>query len=371
MSSSILSTTESAISQPAPIPITNNYPPALPISPSITDDANLLPLSLEFTIRENIPADNFNHTAQISYTVLQSKSSSSQNNNEDIVYYYQGPPSYAALNRQEESNDQDSHINLCLLYDQQKQPLWKLVRRDRHNMSLLYQQQSYSLSITPPQFRFTFLNQAYHWQLQLTTGLKCYQTNTNTLIADFQNDRLSLVQYTTSNNPFRQQQNFNGSRRDDPFTTLIILTGLLVNQHIKVILKSLGDGPDVVDPSKRSDNMIVYEPHGDEYMTSGDIASIISVTNRNYPGHQSLVDDFQEQSSRWSSSAPSFKSIELDSGVCHCWWGYTCWWSWFPFCMPGGYCDRICFRRRKNNRPTKVTRSTRTLSKQGWQQQHY
>ncbi|KAI9366641.1 hypothetical protein BD770DRAFT_433103 [Pilaira anomala] len=139
---------------------------------------------------------------------------------------------------------------------------------------------------------------------------------------------------------------------DDPFTTLVLLSGLLVNNHIKTLLKSLGNSDDalqlIIDtPKKQQDQEEEYD----------DIASLSSTYPRNYPGHQSLVDD---RGSRWSS-AESFKSIELDPGLWHCWWGYKFWWSWLPCCMPGGCCDRGCIRLKRH----------KSKSKQGWQQQHY
>ncbi|KAI7902711.1 uncharacterized protein BX663DRAFT_510219 [Cokeromyces recurvatus] len=393
----------STISQSTSILNTNRYSSASTKLPSITNNTSSLMPALEFTIQENIPVDISKHNSQAFYTTLSYKN--------DIFYYYQqDPPPSIATNRQEQeaASDQQPSINIYLLYNEHKHPLWQLTHRDRYRITLKYQQHYCSLTMmASPQFRFTFSNQTYYWQMQPTPSsyaLKCYQIESEeTVIADLQNNRFSLFypSSTITNNPFRQQQQqqqtFNSDfLRIDPFTTLLVLTGLLVNQYVKNRLPSSDGGnalpmivvkpndttkllSDQINVSRKSNDRMDYEVEQEEDTTSISSSSNDN-HNRNYPGHQNLVDDSEQQGNRWSTSVASFKSIELDSGLCHCWWGYTCWWSWFPFCMPGGWCDRIYNRITKktetnnssnNNRPNKITRSTRTLSKQGWQQQHY
>lgn len=352
------------IAQPAPILVVDNYPSA----PTITSSQMTIssPTS-QYDIKTSNRAIEFN-TSNMEYTIL--------SNHNTIMYYYQEPP---ITSLQQELKDQQ---NVLPFYNRFQKPIWKLTNRDWHGMTLIYQNLIIVLSTTPPQFRFTFHKRFYHWQvikqdLYLYT-LKCYETESKKLIAELDNDKLILDIATldddnTSTNPFRKSAI---SIEDDPFTTLVILSGLLVNNHVKVLLKSLGGGTDalsmIIDPPAATNGQQHKEPnvfnnmyntgHDDE---EDDITSLSSTYAKNYPGHQSLVDD---RGARWSS-AESFKSIELDPGVWHCWWGYRFWWSWFPCCMPGGYCDRACIRI-KGHKP-KVRRNTRTLSKQGWQQQHY
>ncbi|KAI8069771.1 uncharacterized protein B0P05DRAFT_189292 [Gilbertella persicaria] len=208
----------------------------------------------------------------------------------------------------------------AVLYDTSKSPLWRISDRDWHRLSLVSGDQCIVISLTPPLFRFMIDNHIYHWQtIQTEAGysLKCYHTESKALLAELDDTTLSLYHH----NPFRTQLDHTG----------VILSGLLVHHYMSNLLAS--------DPSGL------------------DESDTLSFT-QHYPGHQSLVGD-----TRWS--AQSFKSIELDPGIWRCWWGYKFWWSWLPCCMPGGCCDRVCIRM-KGKKARK-----RTLSKQGWQQQHY
>ncbi|KAG2231884.1 hypothetical protein BDF21DRAFT_497006 [Thamnidium elegans] len=315
------------ITPPSPILIVDSYPSAPTITSSKTH-ISICSSTLEYNIKEN---DN-----SIEYTEIELDNT--------IIYYYQEPP---LSSLQPELNEEQ---NVLLLYNQAKEPIWKLTNRDWHGMTLIYHHLIIVLSTTPPQFRFTFNKQFYHWQVVKESlhdySLKCYVTDTKQLIAQFDKSKLLLNSIYT--NPFKQSED------DDPFTTLVLLSGLLVNNHIKALLKSLGNSHDalqlIIDPQRKQQQQIEDEEYDE-------IASLSSAYPRNYPGHQSLVD---ERGSRWSS-ADSFKSIELDPGVWHCWWGYKFWWSWFPCCMPGGCCDRVCIRFKRH----------KSKSKQGWQQQHY
>ncbi|EPB84275.1 hypothetical protein HMPREF1544_08995 [Mucor circinelloides 1006PhL] len=357
-SASINDNASSIISQPPPTFIVNNYPTAPTILPSST----ILTPSLQLTLRDNI-------TVELSSTITVQCTTISNHN--DVLYYYQEPPSY----KNDQENQQDLKDLLLLLYDIHKNPIWKLKSRDWHGMTLIHEGLEVILSTTPPQFRFAINEQKYHWQVQLQNSsytLKCFQTESKLFVAELKENQLCLYNQNSEYNPFRQLTQI------DPHITLIILSGLLVNHHLKNLLKSLGGGPEALqmmaDPnevcinsntSKSTPGFHPERENGEDEDEDDDIASL-SYT-RNYPGHQSLVYD-RDLNNRWSSSAQSFKSIELDPGVWHCWWGYKFWWSWFPCCMPGGYCDRACIRL-KGHRPK--VRSTRTLSKQGWQQQHY
>ncbi|KAI8646030.1 hypothetical protein BD408DRAFT_411004 [Parasitella parasitica] len=351
---SIDNTANNVISHPPPTLLTNNYP----IAPTILPSSNIPTPSLQLTLRENIPVE-ISSTASVPCTTI--------SNHNDILYYYREPSTYK--NGQE--NQQGMKELLLLLYDIHKNPIWKLENQDRHGMTLLYENTKVKLSTTPPQFRFTLNDQVYHWQIQpqkSSYSLKCFQTEKKNLVAELNENQLSLYYQNNGHNPFRKLTQI------DHHTTLFILSGLLVNHYLKHLLKSLGGGPEAlkmtVDPSEvyisgskiKSSPGFHHEQENDEE-EDDDVASLSY-----YPGHQSLV-YVGDPNNRWSSSAQSSKSIELDPGLWHCWWGYTFWWSWFSCCMPGGYCDKARFRLKGHNRPK--IRTSRTLSKQGWQQQHY
>lgn len=298
-------------------------------------------------------------------------------NSKKQMYYYQEPSILQEAKEQKEE---------VIFYNQYQKPIWKLINRDWHGMTLIYQQLTITLSTTPPpQFKFTFQHKVYYWQAfkQQPYILKCFEADTKKLIAQLSQtelllDILPIVSVITEEtNPFRksslqptENNTTEGVGGDDPFITLVILSGLLVNHHIKILLKSLGGGPEALEMilGEAPPSTVSPQEQQEEENEEDDITSLSSARqNHYYPGHQSLVEG--NQHSRWSSSAQSFKSIELDPGVWHCWWGYKFWWNWFPCCMPGGCCDRICIRL-KGTHSSKSSR-TRTLSKQGWQQQHY
>ncbi|CEP19470.1 hypothetical protein [Parasitella parasitica] len=349
---SIDNSANNVISHPPPTLLTNHYPTA----PTILPSSDTPTPSLQLTLKENIPT-RVSSTVTVPCTTI--------SNHNGILYYYREPPIYE--NSQE--NQDGMKELLLLLYDIHKNPIWKLENRDWHGMTLIHENSKAKLSATPPQFRFTLNGHLCHWQIQPQNSLyslKCFQTETKVLIAELNQNELNMYHQKNEYNPFRKL-----AQIDHYTTTLVILTGLLANHYLKHLLKSLDGEPEAlkvtVDPSQVHINSSKLKStpgfQHDEEEEDDDIASLSY-----YPGHQNLVDD-GDPNSRWSASAKSFKSIELDPGLWHCWWGYTFWWSWFPFCMPGGYCDKARFRSKGRNRPK--IRTSRTLSKQGWQQQHY
>ncbi|EIE84686.1 hypothetical protein RO3G_09396 [Rhizopus delemar RA 99-880] len=147
---------------------------------------------------------------------------------------------------------------------------------------------------------------------------------------------------------------------DNPLVTFIILSGLIINDHVKNLLKSLGNDPEAIKTilyfNKSHNNQAEYNENDEDE----DVGSLsYSYHQHHYPGHRSLV----ENEDRWSS-AHSFKSIELNPGVWH-WW-HKVWWSCFPCCMPGGCCDRACIKLKGHNSRS----NSRPLSRKGWQQQY-
>lgn len=337
------------ITAPAPILVVENYPSA----PTMTSQATSISLpTSRYSIKTSSSDIEFN-TSHMEYTMLAMQ--------DNTMYYYQEPPIT--------SLQQKDQQNILPFFNRHQKPIWRLANRDWHGMTLIYQHLIIVLSTTPPQFRFTFHKQFYHWQVikhdVFLYTLKCFETESKKLIGELDQDAFVLDLTTT--NPFRKSVIL----EDDPFTTLVLLSGLLVNNHVKTLLKSLGGGTDalnmIIDPpaatsGQREEHNVFNNTYNTGEEEDDDITSLSSTYVKNYPGHQSLVDD---RGARWSS-ADSFKSIELDPGVWHCWWGYSFWWSWFPCCMPGGCCDRACIRLKGHKQ--KVRRNTRTLSKHGWQQ---
>ncbi|KAI7892862.1 uncharacterized protein EV154DRAFT_503800 [Mucor mucedo] len=337
------------IATATPILIVDPYPSAATMT---SQTMHISSPTSKYDIKTSQASTDFNSDKE--YTILSSA---------DTVYYYLEPPTLTTTTE-----------GVVIFYNGHQKAVWQLTNRDWHGMTLIYQHgfMMVVLSTTPPQFRFSFHKQFYHWQV-IHDRLQCFETESKRLIGEL--DGQTFVLDMTTTNPFRKS----AILEDDPFTTLVLLSGLLVHQHVKNLRKSLrssSKGMDplgfIMDPPPATINKeptvfnnTMYN-NEEEEEEEEDIASLSSTYVKNYPGHQSLVD---ERGTRWSS-ADSFKSIELDPGVWHCWWGYSFWWSWFPCCMPGGCCDRACIRL-KGQKPAKARRTTRTLSKQGWQQQHY
>ncbi|KAG2202289.1 hypothetical protein INT47_010737 [Mucor saturninus] len=336
------------IATATPILIVDPYPSAATMT---SQTMHISSPTSKYDIKTSQASTDFNSDKE--YTILSSA---------DTVYYYLEPPTLTTTE------------GVVIFYNGHQKAVWQLTNRDWHGMTLIYQHgfMMVVLSTTPPQFRFSFHKQFYHWQV-IRDRLQCFETESKRLIGEL--DGQTFVLDMTTTNPFRKS----AILEDDPFTTLVLLSGLLVHHHLKNLSKSLRSSSNkgleplgcIMDPPPATINK---EPtvfnntmyNNEEEEDEEDIASLSSTYVKNYPGHQSLVD---ERGTRWSS-ADSFKSIELDPGVWHCWWGYSFWWSWFPCCMPGGCCDRACIRL-KGQKLAKARRTTRTLSKQGWQQQHY
>lgn len=197
--------------------------------------------------------------------------------------------------------------DLILLYDENKHPLWRLTHKDWDGITLQYIDTIVHIS---PQLNFQLNQKDYHWQIiTMDTNSSCYCQQQ--LIAEFQTNQITILQ-----------------EHDLIVSSFLCLSGLL-------LLKS-------PYPPQRSPTTLTEE--------DDDVTSL----SRYYPGHHHLVQ------SRWSSH--SNKSIELDPGFWHCYWGYGCWWSWFPCCMPGGILDRAMIKLKGGYPPT---------SRQGYKQEYY
>ncbi|KAI8992517.1 hypothetical protein BDB01DRAFT_778705 [Pilobolus umbonatus] len=340
---------ESNITLPAPILRPHSYPtaPVLLVSPNTISTP-----ALHLQMRSNISIESGNNPI---YTVL-------SYNNADILYYNQLTLSLLNPSTTEETDERQSKVDLFFLLDALKNPVGELSHKDWHGIqfNLLKGNMGTSLSTSPPHFSFTWNKTSlYQWQVVTLSAndymLQLYNKETKKLVSEFRETEITIEStmdgYNT--NPFRMSQK---EPLDDPFTTLIISTGLLIQSHVKMLLKSLGGGPDalqmLIDPS----NTPIKYPTDTKYEDD----DILGIHSYQYRGKHGLV-----ESTRWST--PSFTSIKLDTSIWNCWWGYDFWWTWLPCCMPGGYCDRLCI---KLNGQSTIT-SKRTLSKQGWTQQNY
>lgn len=202
-------------------------------------------------------------------------------------------------------------------------------------------------------------------------------------------------------NPFRLPLD-NNKRKIDSLDTFLLLSGLLLHDLISSQLRALGGGLDamVMMIERQQDALmeemeLFYKRHQGysqqqtgRAMADNDGRGMIPTrhyTNQNISTGFDDGDDFDDGASsldrneaahfpygnngnrtRWSSSA-SLKSLELDPGLWRCWWGYGCWWSWFPCCMPGGWCDRAWIkvrggaRRKQHHHRSRVTRRMQVM----------
>ncbi|KAI9322859.1 hypothetical protein BX666DRAFT_1899021 [Dichotomocladium elegans] len=260
------------------------------------------------------------------------------------------------------------------LYDEQKRAVWSLASRNQHAFNFIAQnhQQQYHVSLITTTLSFQWINgQTYRWRvIPCSTGasydLRCYYQD-GKLVAEFlAGNRFIAWAHTAienKTNPFRQpvasntthakdsenndQHDAHGSdRQNDLLNTFLLLSGLL-------LLDNIG-------------STVAMATHID-----AEEDDTTSMTSSMYYADQGLVDAVPT-SGRWYSVG-SVKSIELDPGLMHCWWGIGCCWSWCPCCMPGGWCDRLrwgLLQRKRDDRQTNaLSRSRQQRRRQGWSQQ--
>ncbi|CAO3595066.1 unnamed protein product [Absidia cylindrospora] len=219
----------------------------------------------------------------------------------------------------------------------------------------------------------------------------------------------------SSRNPFRTttlQENsshHHHQRKIDSLDTFLVLSGLLLYDLIRSQLCALDNSTDAMrlmverqQHALKKENDHFYKLYQQQQVTAGrmmmavtddELGTIHADKTRSYSNVQQVTMGgdggsnldrkgiHQDQhhgggnnnNARWSSfssssSSGSLRSLELDSGLWQCWWGYGCWWHWLPFCMPGGWCDRACIKIRRVPRQHHH-RSRVTRRMQGWQQQ--
>ncbi|KAG1443110.1 hypothetical protein G6F56_010793 [Rhizopus delemar] len=222
--------------------------------------------------------------------------------------------------------------NTVLYDDTQQSALWTLVKRDWHGMTLsssYHHQAQQQVILSTEEFQFEWAaGELYQWKL-IPSGeeytLNCYHNQRLVAQLDHAKFKCEIAQ----SNPFKPKNDL---------ITCIIFSGLIVHDHVKSLLKSLGNSPEAL-------KTLLYfnQSQPSEEEEPGDAESLSSSYLRHHYPRDSL--------------AQSFKSIELNPGLWH-WW-QKIWWSCFPCCMPGGCCDRACVRLKRNN-----------SSRKGWQQ-HY
>ncbi|CAO3579179.1 unnamed protein product [Absidia cylindrospora] len=217
---------------------------------------------------------------------------------------------------------------------------------------------------------------------------------------------------TNNKNPFRslqdskhqQQQQQQQQRKLDSLDTFLVLSSLLLYDLITSQLRALGGETEamvmMIDRQQQAleeEIDMFYKQYQQQQrqkpMTNNNNNNMVHHTNPShyYSGHDPMDDDDMDREIvmdhhsnnsnnngggggqlRWSSTG-SMKSLELDPGFWRCCFGYGCWWSWFPCCMPGGWCDRAWIKvrgvRRQQHHNHHHHRSRVTRRMQGWQQQ--
>lgn len=189
------------------------------------------------------------------------------------------------------------------------------------------------------------------------------ENGSTTQLTDHQ-PKTSSESSRNTHNPFKHTNNNNSNNNNrqsatpvshfatHPFTSLLILGGLLINDHVSSLLQSLGGGSDalrvILDPefsrggineSTGSSITRPMESISDPYVSRG----------RHHPNIRQHLDDASsiaytdgpDENGYRNSSRYSVKSIELNPGCFRCYWGYGFWWTWCPLCVPGGWCERV------------------------------
>ncbi|KAI8142530.1 hypothetical protein BJV82DRAFT_615209 [Fennellomyces sp. T-0311] len=381
---------------PAALPMRTDAMPPPPPPPS---SAIILELKVQYdhpTIAKD-PSTTAADGSQGLCTIC--KPSSPSENNNDFIFYRPQMALHKVLQQAEDSGQDvtppatnqarvavPNHLlPFVTLYGGQKQALWSLTNKDWHTMEFASPKQDHIVTLTTSTslFSFTWLNgKTYQWRLVPASSPKTQQQNhpydlrcyhDDKLVAEFLENR--FVQWTTAT-----EQPFN-ALYDIQFSSFLLLSGLLIHEHLSSILRSLGGGPEAVQ--------LVTDPSFAATATGADDDDDASLGSSSFYGErepyyadQGLVDGQHAATGRWYSThsgtigggAGSVKSIELDPGLLRCFWGYGFWWTWCPCCMPGGWFDRLWIncrlqRRKMTNNTAPMSRS-RQRRQRGWQQHH-
>ncbi|KAJ8659487.1 hypothetical protein O0I10_004852 [Lichtheimia ornata] len=262
-----------------------------------------------------------------------------------------------------------AYLPYVTLYGPQKQALWSLTGKQWNALEFTSPKDQHVVKLLKEKLAFVWINNvSYQWRFMPATDpntntttydLRCYEGRQ--VIAEFISNRYIQWSHAAQQpqqqaaNPFRQNESL--------FSSFLLLSGLL-------ILDLAGCPPrSTPDPEAL---LLWMAPDSIEQDDEDDTASMASSL---YYAEQGLVDNDHAPTGRWyGGGVESVKSIELDPGLLHCWWGYGFWWTWCPCCMPGGWFDRFrwSLRRRKeiNNHSNSNTSRSRQRRQRGWQQHH-
>ncbi|ORX62689.1 hypothetical protein DM01DRAFT_1330816 [Hesseltinella vesiculosa] len=275
-------------------------------------------------------------------------------------------------------------------------PLWSLWQQAWESITFVCRQlapRAQTTTITTTTFTFAWedeptdehrevIRKEYQWHMiaQPDASLDLYCTHQNRPIALLTKQASRLLFYSTDNNPFRQTDALQ-------WEAFLTLSGLLLYDLITSQWRSLGGNPEAL-------HWMIQRQHQAADLTHIPPAALSPTSpppvmqssflyhQQSPPSHHpdmtpKLDDDDDDMSyhQRWSTT--SMKSLELDPGCMQCWWGSHCWWSVFPCCMPGGWCDRLWIKWRGQlkhrhhhpRHPDHRHRSRITRRMQGWQQQ--
>ncbi|ORY93882.1 hypothetical protein BCR43DRAFT_495498 [Syncephalastrum racemosum] len=241
-----------------------------------------------------------------------------------------------------------SMLRYVTLYDMQRRALWSLTSRDWQTLYFSSSPSPHTIvavHTSPSVFTFTWLDhQHYHWRLVPNQDeghdLRCYHDDKRTVVAEITQNGSRFATWSTTDD-------------NDTRTTFLVLTGLLIHD---------------------------YFVNADQMEPEDDAASIASSLYYREPSlycaDQGLVDLSNANGVRRGAGlerGQSVKSIELDPGIWHCFFGQGCWWTWCACCMPGGWCDRLWINcrlglRHRHNNP--VLSRSRQRRQRGWQQHH-
>ncbi|KAI8988157.1 hypothetical protein BDF20DRAFT_854174 [Mycotypha africana] len=375
---------KSFIRPPLPTLISENYPPAPSIIPSTFTSINSATMGINDTPSMHVSVENIKDGNDGTIYIIRNNSTS------DVLYHFKRPP---LIDTKEASKNNNIQDEFDILLDKDKRPLWKFKGQNLHGIILAsstidsHNNELIQLTTTPPYFKFTIQDSVYFWQIQQQNGssvaytLKCFEsTNAKFMLAELNSNNTNIISLYTENfckitNPFTL------TATTSELSSLIILSCILLRNHIQHLLLSLGSDTEalqfILNPYHHQQYMLDAEGEAEDGDDNDDDDYYIDDYTKYYPGHQSLVLEASQvrqknnlnnsnTSHRVSTTDNSFKSLELDPGCWHCWWGYKFWWSWFPYCMPGGYCDRYFIKLRGHRSSSRIINKT-----QGYKQQYY
>lgn len=335
----------------------NDYPAAPPMLsnplPLHSPDANLV----EFTLKYNVPhpamdtSDN-SSTNDAHYTVCLKENKAMfyrpQMALQRVFQASAETASPAATASGAKTTTAESMLRYVTLYDMQQHALWSLTSRDWQTLYFSSAPSPHTIvavHTSPSVFTFTWLDhQHYHWRLVPNQDdghdLRCYHDDKRTVIAEITHSGFRFATWSTGD-------------EKDTRTTFLLLTGLLIHDFFA--------------------NAEPMEPEDD----AASIASSLYYREPSlYCADQGLVDLSKANGIRRGAGlerGQSIKSIELDPGIWHCFFGQGCWWTWCACCMPGGWCDRLWINCRlglRHRRNTPSLSRSRQRRQRGWQQHH-